>query len=162
MIRRRFDNVEISTQSIKPFEHSGRNKGKINKLNIHDECSWKAIEMTRNRSSYSSLNILLYVLFIYIWYEYIMLQNIWRSHTHHSVLLSTPSNNGTECAGIWAWDFKLLFFRSIWIVSWEYITICMYHTRYSIAQIIKKRRAEEKNTGKNHRYLAKYSNFLFI
>lgn len=54
-------------------------KEKINKLNIHDECSWKAIEMTRNRSSYSSLNILLYVLFIYIWYEYIMVQNIWRS-----------------------------------------------------------------------------------
>lgn len=31
------------------------------------------------------------------------------SHIHHSVLLSTPSINGTECAGIRAWDFKLLF-----------------------------------------------------
>lgn len=132
-------------------------KEKINKLNIHDECSWKAIEMTRNRSSYSSLNILLYVLFIYIWYEYIMVQNIWRSHIHQ--LLPTMELNVLEFG---ARGFKLLFFRSILIVSREYITIRMYRTRYSIAQIIKKRRAEEKNTGKNHRYLAKYSNFLFI
>lgn len=117
-------------------------KEKINKLNIHDECSWKAIEMTRNRSSYSSLNILLYVLFIYIWYEYIMVQNIWRSHIHQ--LLPTMELNVLEFG---ARGFKLLFFRSIF----NRFSRVYYNTHVSHSIQHCTNYQEEKSWGKKYR-----------